>query len=329
MTLQITPPTGSTPWPFIVLAGEGKHGKTFAALHAGTHDSIGNTYVVTFNQPRPDDYQHANPTFSIIEAERTITSLLAAIDLAVTQPATSGKPNLVIVDSLGDVWSYLTERAQHKQRQRVEKRYGRPITIEDDVTVTADLWNDATELWNTVINRLRRHHGPVIATAPLQLVTIMDAAGNPTKDKQWKITGQKRLRQQVDVVAEFREPRTPTFVNVGPPTIAAVLDSEPDRAATIYDLFTIISAAKVTTQRGRGTETVNAATFKERADAAQSVDELRAVWQAAGDYLDDTLPDGTTVREYITAKNTRLNTAPQVEPDGDGGDPATDPSPIR
>lgn len=117
------------------------------------------------------------------------------------------RPNLVVVDSISHIWSLLSSMAQQEataRQLRKEAKYGRKPSQPpaDEAPVSMDLWNIAADRWWAVIDVLRAHQGPVIATAMLELVTLMKD-GKPTTDKEWKIQGHKSLPGAVGVIVKM------------------------------------------------------------------------------------------------------------------------------
>ena len=203
MSYTTRKPTGLAPWPILLIAGVEKAGKTYAAVEAANSDLVGETYWLTVGENHPDEYGQL-ADFNIIEHGGTYRKVLGAIEWATQQPVIDGKPNLLCIDSASRIWALLCDDAQLAAEERAKRnheKYGKPIP--DEIKPTMDLWNIAKQRWTHIMNALRAHAGPVVLTARLDQVTVMEGE-RPTKDKQWKIQSEKSLPFDVDAIVELR-----------------------------------------------------------------------------------------------------------------------------
>ena len=200
MTYSTRKPTGKAPWPILLIAGTEKSGKTYASAEAANSDLIGKTYWITVGEDQPDEYGQI-ADFDIVEHDGTYRSILGAVTWATQQPKVDGKPNLIVLDSAGRVWNLLSEAAQESANERTRRR-GNTVGP-DGVPITMDLWNIAKQRWNHILDALRDHDGPVILTARLDEVTVMDG-DKPTKGKQWKVQAEKNLPFEVGAIVHLR-----------------------------------------------------------------------------------------------------------------------------
>lgn len=203
--------TGRPSWPIICLAGVEKSGKTYAAVEASASDLIGRTFLVALGEDDPDEYGLIpGQRVELVEHNGTYRDVLAAVRDASTIPA-DDKPNLLIFDSGTRLWDLLTQMAQDEANRRAAdkaRRANRPVSSED-ARIAPDLWNQAAQRWEHLIDALRAHPGPAIITARLDRVMVMDAAGEPTKDKTWKVQAHKSLPFDVGAIVELREEAKP------------------------------------------------------------------------------------------------------------------------
>jgi hypothetical protein len=196
VTLVTEEPTGKPSWPIIVLAGREGSGKTWSAIEASGSPLVGRTLVLTLGEDSPDEYKLIpGAKFEKVPHAGTVSAIIAKLDEMEAEPDRDGKPTLWIIDSGSRYWGLLSDNAQ----LTANKRQKRP-----DGTVTVDLWNQAAKDWEAVFKRLRAHNGPVIMTARLEQVAIMN--GNaPTAEKDWKIYGHKSLPYDAQVIVEMPE----------------------------------------------------------------------------------------------------------------------------
>lgn len=207
MTLKTRKPTGKPSWPILLIAGAEKAGKSWSCATASSSDLIGRTLWIGVGEDDPDEYGNIpGADFDIVEHDGTFRGILEAVkDAAAEKPG--AKPNMLVVDSMTRLWELITadvqETANRRARVKAEK-YRKPIPAED-VQITMDLWNVAKDRWDDVFDVLRAHNGPVLVTARLEQVTVMDDAGRPTTQKEWKVKANKALPFDVGGIVEMPE----------------------------------------------------------------------------------------------------------------------------
>lgn len=205
MSRQTRPLTGKPSWPLILLAGREKAGKTYAAVEAAASDLIGRTLLIVVGEDIPEEYRNipgVGDRAEVVPHDGTYRDILAAVTWATEQPTVDGKPNHIVLDSASRVWALLSDAAQETANERA-KRKGRKVG-DAGADIGRDLWNTATQRWYHILDELRRHQGPVTITARLDEISGTDANGQPTRDKEWKVQGQKNLRFEVGVLVELR-----------------------------------------------------------------------------------------------------------------------------
>jgi hypothetical protein len=195
----IRKPTGKPSWPVLLLAGREKAGKSYQAALASSSDLIDRTFWVGFGEQDPDAYGAiAGARFEIVEHDGSLNDLRASIQHINSLPA-GDKPHLLVIDSATRIWNTLGDKATFLAVKRGSTdRSGEPI-------VGMDLWNKVTREWLAIMTLVRQHKGPVILTARLDTVTVMDDHGKPTKAKSEKVKGQKDLAYDVDAIVEMPE----------------------------------------------------------------------------------------------------------------------------
>jgi hypothetical protein len=209
MTTQFREPTGKPTWPILLIAGGEKAGKSYASAKASASDLIGQTYWIGVGEDDPDEYGAIpGARFRIAKHDGTHKSILSALLDASKQPRVDGKPNLLVLDSGSRVWEMLSDEAQERANMRAKKaaeKWKKPYDPDSEATIGPDLWNKATGRWQDIMDVLRDHDGPSIITARLDVVTVMDDKGQPTKEKSEKIKGQKSLPYDVGGIVQMPE----------------------------------------------------------------------------------------------------------------------------
>lgn len=200
MTLTTRRPTGKPSWPILLLAGREKAGKSWAAITASASPLVGRTLYIGIGEDDPDEYTLIpGADFEIVEHDGTYPGILTAIRDAVTEPH-GDTPTLIIVDSMTRLWNLIGDNMQAIANQRARGRRN----PNGDYTISADLWNVAAGQWQDVMDALRTHQGPVIVTARLDQVAVMEN-GAPTTQKEWKVQAHKSLVFDVSAIVEMRE----------------------------------------------------------------------------------------------------------------------------
>lgn len=200
MTLNTRKPTGKPSWPILLLAGREKAGKSWAAISASASPLVGRTFYIGIGEDDPDEYALIpGADFDIVVHDGTYPGILTAIREAVAEPA-GETPTLIVVDSMTRLWNLIGDNMQAIANKRAKGRRN----PNGDFTISTDLWNVAAGQWQDVMDALREHQGPVIVTARLDPVAVMEN-GQPTTQKEWKVQGHKSLPFDASAIIEMRE----------------------------------------------------------------------------------------------------------------------------
>jgi hypothetical protein len=199
MNRTLRKPTGKPSWPIFLLAGREKAGKSYSAAQASASPLLNTTYWVSVGEKDPDEYGAIpGARFEMAPHDGTVLDIEATIAW-LRQAPRSDKPNLLIIDSATLLWDQLTREANMTaERQGRKDKNG-------DVVVGTDLWNKANFQWKRIFSEVKAWDGPVIVTARLDLVAVMDDRGRPTPQKAEKVKSQKNLPYDVDGVIELPE----------------------------------------------------------------------------------------------------------------------------
>jgi hypothetical protein len=180
---------------------------SWACAEASGSDLIGRTLWIGIGEDDPDEYANVpGADFEIVEHDGSYRDILAAIDWAVAEPATNGKPNLIVVDSMTRLWDLVCEMAQDVAAKRAERKRSnsRQPVGDDEVQITMDLWNQAKDRWGHVTDSLRTHQGPTLLTARLEEVTVM-VNGKPSGERTLKVKAEKGLPYDVGGIVQLPE----------------------------------------------------------------------------------------------------------------------------
>lgn len=202
-------PSGLPSWPMVLIAGAEKAGKSWACAVASGSDLVGRTLWVGVGEDDPDEYGAVpGADFDIVLHDGTWRGILAAVDAAVAEPPTGGKPNLIVVDSMTRVWDLLCDMAQDTANSRAARKASKENRGsgggDAEIPISMDLWNVAKDRWGQLLAELRSHRGPVLLTARLDEVTVMEN-GKPTQGKTLKIKAEKSLPYDVGAIVQMPE----------------------------------------------------------------------------------------------------------------------------
>lgn len=204
--------TGVAPWPMILLAGPEKVGKTWAAVQACMTELVAGGLWFPFGENDPDEYAlipgFDHERFDLVQNDGTYRDLLAALTEELEAEKGREKPTLWVLDSGTRAWDLLCGMAQREMYERLARKAARDNKPAPDIEQkpAVDLWNIAADRWSHIIDALRKHRGPVVITARMELKTVMSPNGEPTRDKEQKILAHKSLPFDVDAIVELSAP---------------------------------------------------------------------------------------------------------------------------
>lgn len=191
-------PTGKPSWPVLLIAGREKSGKSYQAAVASSSDLIDRTFWVGFGEKDPDEYGAIQGArFEIAEHDGTLADLKDTLRYLLSLPR-GDKPHLLVVDSATRIWMTLRDKANYIAAKRGKK------DRDGEFIVSMDIWNKVNTEWVEILNLIRRWNGPVILTARLDTVAVIEN-GKPTSQKAEKVQGQKSMAYDVDAIVEMPE----------------------------------------------------------------------------------------------------------------------------
>lgn len=147
-------PSGRASFPLMLLAGQEGTGKTWAAVEATAMESVDRAFFIEVGESQADDYGAVpGADFEIIEHDGTIRNIREALQWAAAQEPAEGKFNLLIIDSMTQIWQLLQDNGQQEANRRA-RRKGKPVP-EDGVRLSMDLWNQIKDVWNGILHQCR------------------------------------------------------------------------------------------------------------------------------------------------------------------------------
>lgn len=201
MALTTRKPSAKPSWPVLLLAGAEKSGKSYGCALASASDKISRTLWVSVGETDPDQYGAIpGADFEIVEHDGSVNGILQVLTEIASLPPEE-KPVLLVVDSMTRLWEMVTDALQVTATNRAKKN-GKNA---EDAPISMDLWNRGKGMWKHLVHAINAHNGPVLLTARLEPVTVMDDRGRPTPIKADKIKTEKSLPYDVDGVIQMPE----------------------------------------------------------------------------------------------------------------------------
>ncbi|BBC28665.1 putative RecA DNA recombinase [Mycobacterium phage PR] len=312
--LKTRQPTGSVPWPLILVEGGEKAGKSWAAAVLSSSDKVGRTLWLDWGEGAADEYGAIpGARYEVIEHDGTWLSILGQVRAAQKEAQRAvdagEKPVVLVIDSMSAEWEDLKEWVDGKARRRDKNRKALERDPEAEIQITTDLWNQATARHKELMRVLMRFPGIVVMIARgADQVAIEN--GRPVEGKRvWKVEGQKNLAFDASVWVRFNRGEHPTIV--GARSVHAGIVPGEDKPKRWPDLtleqlvFDVLKCDPKTAQvRDWATAQDRIGDLMDRIALAESKDELTVLWREAkaGDLLNMGLAEGATVNEAILAR---------------------------
>ncbi|MCJ7859238.1 AAA family ATPase [Corynebacterium kalidii] len=327
--LRTRRPTGQVSWPIIILAGVEGGGKTWSAVEATSMDLIDRSFFLEVGERMGDEYAAVpGSDYEIVEHDGTWRQILASVHAAAAVAPAEGKANLMIVDSVTEVWTLLSDMAQHQANMRAQQK-GRGGG--GDAQITMDLWNAAKDALGDFLGALRSFPGPVILTARLDNVSVVEG-GKPTGDTTWKIRAEKNLPYQATVIMQARQPRDWLMTKIAstklqlPPggekkigpsfTVEALLEQMGVTAATSASTY-VRPSPDGTPQQSQAAAQARAREAQEFLERCRTLTDRDALLQEQGEAR------RLGVYDQWVEIGKRLSSAAQAEPADDGVETVT------
>lgn len=208
-------PTGVVPYPVVLLEGEEKAGKSYSAALLSASPKVGQTYWIDLGEGAADEYGVIpGARYLVVEHDGTYAQILqAVVDVkaeAAKAKAAGEPPVVLVIDSMSALWEGLKDWTTERAIARAKKK-GKPADVEN-ITITTDLWNDATARYRRLMTQLLTFPGIVVLTARGKEVAEM-ANGRPVEgSKTHKVEGHKSLAYDATVWVRMTRTAPPLVI---------------------------------------------------------------------------------------------------------------------
>lgn len=285
--LKTRKPTGTVPWPLILVEGEEGAGKSYAAALFSASPRVGATYWIDLAEGSADEYaaiEGAN--YEVIDHDGTYRDVLEqvqAVHAEARRAAANAEPPVVLViDSASALWRMLTNWTQDRARRT--KRNLAVLAQDPDaaVDISMNLWNDAVERWQAVVYLLQTMPGIAVVLARGKQVSVVDDNGSPVSGrKEWKVSAHKDLAFDATVWVRLKRDEDPQVVKarslrlrIDPRRGLRLPDFSIDHL--VFDLLGCSSASAARVMTALAGDRIGP--WLQRIEQAADVDALRDLW---------------------------------------------------
>ncbi|WHT20975.1 AAA family ATPase [Crossiella sp. CA-258035] len=242
MTLKTRKPTGQVPWPLILVEGPEKSGKSWACAELSASEQVGQTYWIDLGEGAADEYGAIpGSRYLVVEHDGSwgdiITQAQAVKEEAQKAAAAGEPPAVLVIDSMTAEWDLLKEWATDRAKKSAHNRKLLQQDPHAEVSVSMNLWNDATARHRRLMTLLLTFPGIVAMTARGKDVAELDDKGKPVQGgRDYKVEGHKTLAFDASVWVRMSREHAPLVI--GARSVQAGLRPGVDRPKPIPD-FTL------------------------------------------------------------------------------------------
>jgi len=220
MPLKTRKPTGRTPWPFILVEGGEKTGKSWAMAELTTSARIGRAFWLDLAEGAADEYAAIpGADYEVIEHDgtfRDIYNQLTEVHTIAAEAAQAGElPVALLIDSMTAEWELLKDMVSDRARR---SKYAQKLLKDDpdaEIKPAMNLWNDAAERHGRMMRLLMTFPGVVVATARGKEVAALDNQGKPIPNtKEYKVEGHKNLAFDASAWVRLSRDAAPRVIGV-------------------------------------------------------------------------------------------------------------------
>lgn len=209
--LRTRKPTGQVAYPLILVEGEEKAGKSFAAYSLSASPKVGRTFVFDLGEGTADEYADLGP-YEVVEHNGTFSDLLDQLRAACAEPMVDGRPNVVILDDATALWELIKDWTGERARRSKKGQETLRRDPDAEVDVPMNLWNDAKDRWYAVLNLLRAWPGiAVLIARGKEVAKVVD--GKPVVGQtDYSVQTEKSTAFACSAWVRMTRPHTATLV---------------------------------------------------------------------------------------------------------------------
>lgn len=327
--LETRQPTGKVAFPLVLLEGGDKSGKSFAALSLSASERIGRTFVLELDEPTADEYASLGD-FEILEHNGTYRSIIGQLRAATAVQSDPEKPNLIVFDTTSAYWDLLkiwVDSRARKTKKAIEILRTDP---DAEIDISMNLWNDAADRWNEMINLLRRWPGIAVVICRAEEVAMVKNGKPVPGQTDYSIKAHKSLPFAVNAHVRMLPGHQATLISarslqVDVPRNGISLDQEKPLEHLVFGIlhaggeFAVPNLVVASNDDSEQTNTVNLAPFINTVLSKEEKTSLRENWKSDFDFSTERVPTSKVAecKELINSFVGITDIAPkQAEPLG-------------
>lgn len=219
--LRTRKPSCRVAWPLILLAGEMKTGKSYAAAQFTGDPRVGRAFWLDLGEGCADEYGLVpGADYEILEHNGTwidiVETVRAVRDYAAEELAGGSKPVVLVIDSMSAEWAMLTEWVNKRAKRSKSNQQKLARDPDEMIDISANYWNDANSRHNQLMNLLKTFPGVVIMTSLETEKMQMGPGGRPMENapKVAKPDCQKRVPADATVWVRLSLSEAPAVVGI-------------------------------------------------------------------------------------------------------------------
>lgn len=211
--LRTRKPTGRIAYPFVLVEGEPKGGKSYAIAALSASPRVGRTFVFELGEVGLDEYAPLGP-FEMVVHNGTFSDILGQVRAAMAVPQAEGKPNVIAIDSGTSLWTLLKDWTDSRARNSQKGRKTLQADPDAEIDPTMNLWNDAKERWRQVVDGLMAWDGIAVIVGRAGEVAKVENGQPVANQTEYRVEAEKTLVFDVTAQVRFQRGQAPRLVAV-------------------------------------------------------------------------------------------------------------------
>ena len=219
MPLKTRKPTGAVPYPFVLVEGEEKAGKSWAAATLTGSPRIGRAFWLDLGEGSQDEYALVpGADYEVIDTDGTwhdlVEQITAVRDVAAEAKEAGDLPVLLVVDSMTALWDGLKVWVAERAKGTDGNRRLLAKNPDAELNISMNFWNDANARHRRIMGLLLSFPGIVVGCARGKETVTLDDNGRPIPGAPatYKVEGQKNLAYESTLWVRMTREKPPAVV---------------------------------------------------------------------------------------------------------------------
>ncbi|MGH7743270.1 MAG: AAA family ATPase [Candidatus Dormibacteria bacterium] len=205
----------------VLLAGEAKVGKTFAAAQFSGDDRLGRCFWLDLGEGCADEYGAVpGANYEILEHDgswiQIIEQVEAVRDVARDAIDQGDKPVGLVIDSMTAEWAMLSAWTDQRARRSANNRKALEANPDAEIDISPNYWNDANSRHNRLMNILKTAPMVTVMTTLETEKTQFGPNGKPIPNapKEARPDAQKRIAADSTAWIRLSHDHPPTVIGI-------------------------------------------------------------------------------------------------------------------